>query len=187
MRLLTFVILIFTLQDVFGQKRLELLETNIPIEKITSYSDSYLWTKNWWLTNGLIVDTSKGGNAIALGSSLSKTYIDSIAREFRRVVPPEIVRFGNLVPKINYSKSAKQVPYIKASIYEINESSAKLIIQYLIEFGSGRHNRMNDISSVAILDVKSISPLTFEKVSELYQRKPSLAELDITPPQVSKK
>jgi hypothetical protein len=39
----------------FSQERLELLETNVSQSEINNYADSYLWTKNWWLTNGMIV------------------------------------------------------------------------------------------------------------------------------------
>lgn len=187
MKLLITIGLILNATSLLGQKRLELLETNIPMEKITPYSDSYLWAKNWWLTSGMIVDTTKGGNTFAKSSSLSRSYIDSVGKIFRNLISTDVIRFGNLIPRFTYAKSNKQAPFIKASIYEINDSSAKLIIQYLLEFAGSKHNGMMDVSNITILDPESVIPISFIKAKEIYQRKPNEIELDITPPQVSNK
>ena len=79
------------------------METNIAGAEMDAYAQSYLWVKNWWLVNGVVPDTSKGGNTFSPGSKLSKPVIDSLSKVFNKYLPGDIVREGDLVPRINFS------------------------------------------------------------------------------------
>lgn len=179
------ILFTFSTSLLFGQKRMELLETNIPIDKITAYADSYLWTKNWWLTNGIMVDTTQGGNSLSQKSKLTKAGIDSLGKEFRKSLSPNLIRFGNFIPRITTYNSPKQIPYIKVSFYEIEQSSVKLLSQLILEFGTHQQNNMKEVLNIFLLDPKVSIPVSKEFANSLYNRKPNRIELEMTPPQVS--
>ena len=150
--ILTLLLCSVIIQVSIAQKRLELLETNINTSNISEYTESYLWTKNWWLVSSMLIDTSKRGNTIAENSTLSKDKIDSLSKEFRKCLSPEIIRFGNLVPRINFIPNKKIKPYIRSFVYETTDQTTKLIGSFLIEFGSKKHNSMFDIYNIHIED-----------------------------------
>ncbi len=177
------VIYLFSIHT-FGQKKLEILETNIPKDKFNSYADSYLWTKNWWLLNKKFIDTSRGGNAIATNSKLTKEIIDSLGKEFSKYASNDILFHGKIVPKINFVSSAKSISYIRSSIYLIEGNTAKLIVQFQIEFSKKIHNSMNDVFSLIIFNPKNSTSYSFDKVNSLYNRKTTSQENYITPPMV---
>jgi predicted lipase len=141
-----------------------------------------LWVKNWWLSNGMIVDTIKGGNCISTNSKLTKAKIDSLSKEFNKFFNIELIRFGNLQPKINFLTSNSKKRFIKASIYEIENSNCKLLGQFIIEFGNGNHNKMKDIFNIKIIEPKNSICLPYKTLIELYNRSASDAEQNITPP-----
>jgi len=177
---------IFLAVSLQGQNRLELLETNIPKNKFPSYGDSYLWSKNWWLGNAMLVDTSKGGNSIAANSLLSKKKIDSLSKEFLKYISVDVLRFGPLQPRINFLADNKVKPYIKASIYEINSSSTKLIVQFVIEFGKGVHNSMPDVIDIRITKPTELQPYTETVVRKIFQRKAIAEENNLIGPTISR-
>ena len=185
-QLLTFLIACSS-ASVFSQQRLELLETNIPTNGFSPYGDSYLWTKNWWLTNGMIIDTAKGGNSISVGSKLTKASIDSLSKLFKTFISPNVIRFGNLIPRIIKSNTKSKISFVKASIYEFDDHSSKLIAQYIIEFATSKHNKKHDVISITITEPGAGWPLLLKEVRSHYNRKANKAELDITPPGVVNK
>jgi hypothetical protein len=185
-QLLTSLIVCWSL-SVFSQQRLELLETNIATNIFSAYGDSYLWTKNWWLTNGMLVDTAKGGNSISAKSQLTTASIDSLSKLFRTFVSPNVMRFGNLVPRIIKSNTKSKTFFVKASIYEFDDRASKLIAQFIIEFVTSKHNKKHDVMSIIIVDPGIASPLPLQDVKNHYNRKANKAELDITPPGVANK
>jgi hypothetical protein len=184
MKYLILAFLIVFSIEVAAQKRLELLETNIPAKNFVPYGNSYLWTKNWWLTNGILVDTAKGGNAIARKSKLDKSSIDSLGKQFRKLLSPKLVRFGNLRPRIIFYKQTSQAPFITASIYEIGDSSVQLLAVYKIQFGVGEHNQMTDVLDIRIMEPKQVKPISYKSAMDLYSRIPINSEKEITPPGV---
>jgi hypothetical protein len=164
-----------------------LLETNVPAHAFTPYGDSYLWTKNWWLTNGMLIDTTKGGNALSPDSKLTKASLDSLSKLFRTFLSPDVIRFGNLVPRIIQSTAKVKNSFVKASVYEFDNDSTRLIAQYVIEFGIGKHNKKQDVINITIIEHDAGSPAPLERVKRYYYRKATKAELDITAPGVVNK
>lgn len=165
-----------------GQKRLELLETNISSDKFSQFADSYLWTKNWWLVNRKIVDTAKGGNALSKESKLDKAKIDSLSLVFSRYLTSEIMRFGKLNPRIYLKIDKKLRPYIKASIYEFDNSEVKLVGLFIIEFGSDFHNSMADVLNIIIIDPNDAITYSNSQVKSWYERPSSRLERNMTQP-----
>ncbi len=169
-----------------GQERLELLETNVKQDVINNYADSYLWTKNWWLASGMVIDTSRGGNTMSRNSILTKQKIDSLHYAFTKYISPDLIRFGNLVPRIVYKLDNKAKPYIISTIYELREEKSKPIVQFKIEFDKRAHNKMPDIYSVSINNLDQVNPQTDKYLYSLLKRKPTVEENNITPPKVEK-
>jgi hypothetical protein len=167
-----------------GQEKLELLETNIKQDIINSYTDSYLWTKNWWLNSGMLIDTGKGGNAIAKNSLLTKQKIDSLHQVFTGYISTDQLRSGSMVPRIIYKSNSKGKPYITSSIYEIKDGEPKLLVQFKIEFDKGMHNDMSDVVSIAINNPGKVKPYAAAFINAALQRKPTAQENNITPPPV---
>ena len=182
MKLFVAALAFFISISTFGQKRLELLETNIPEAGLAKYTDSYLWTKNWWLVNRKMVETSKGGNALSADSKLTKVQVDSLSQVFSRYLPTDIAHHGHFTPRVSFNGTKKLRPYIKSSIYEIHDSSVKLICQFIIEFGTKNHNSMPDIFGIMILDPKDVTPYSAADISKWYHRKPTKLETDIMGP-----
>ena len=48
-----FIFMLFVSLVSRSQQRLELLETNTAESKMSAYGESYVWTKNWWLSNAV--------------------------------------------------------------------------------------------------------------------------------------
>jgi hypothetical protein len=169
-----------------AQQRLELLQTNIPAAKIKPYGDSYLWTKNWWLTNGMLVPVDKGGNAIAANSRLNKGSIDSLSKVFRQYVSPDIIRFGNLKPRYSFSGDSEVTYYIQSTIIEINGEEVKPLAQFKLIFSKTSHNNMPDVQNIYIIPRDKIKMYSTSSLIDIYNRKATSAEAEITPPEVSR-
>ncbi len=183
------LMILFTLLCCFtsiAQKRLELLETNIDPQMIGEFTDSYLWTKNWWLTAKMVPDTSRGGNAWSISSKLNKSKVDSMSKLFTKYVSPDIIRFGNLLPRIEYRNSSKQTLHIKSSLYEIRDTAATLIAQFLIEFSTSKHNKMADVHSISIIDPADAIAYPHKQLLNWYNRKATAQEQEMTPPAVER-
>lgn len=60
------------------------------------------------MLNHRIIDTARGGNAIATGSPLFPAAIDSMSRVFTHYLPAAIVRFGNPRPRIRFDPGEKK-------------------------------------------------------------------------------
>lgn len=170
--------------SLFGQQRLELLETNVAPAQFGAYGDSYLWTKNWWLTSSMLVDIARGGNAIAEGSKLSKAKVDSLGKVFRQYLSPDLIRFGKLVPRIEYTGNKKSKPFIRSSVYEVKGDSVKLLGQFYIEFGTGSHNNMTDVFDVTIMDPKTVTAFPSSIVTGWIKRAATPQERELIGPEV---
>lgn len=183
------LILFFTLLccfTSFAQKRLELLETNIDPQVFQEFADSYLWTKNWWLTARMVPDTSRGGNTWTVSSRLNKSKVDSMSILFTKFVSPDIIRFGNLIPRIEYRNSPKQTLHIKSSLYEIADTAAVLMAQFVIEFSTSKHNKKADVYSISIIDPADAIAYPHQQLLNWYNRKASAQEQEMTPPPVER-
>jgi hypothetical protein len=134
----------------------------------------------------MIVQISKGGNAIAKNSALTKQKIDSLHQIFIKFLPPEIVRFGNLTPRLVYKKRNKTSPYIKSTVYEMRDGSLKPIVQFMIDFDKMQHNNMPDVVNILISNPDVIKPQDVSSLKSLLKRKATVAERNITPPRVAR-
>ena len=166
-----------------SQDRLELLETNIPENDMATYGDSYLWTKNWWLSTGMLVPVEKGGNALASSSKLNKARLDSLSRLFNTYLSPKLLRRGNLKPRIVYVKD-KRAPFIQTTVFEIDGEEVKAIGQFKITFFNAMHNQMPDVQDIEITPVDKIRPHDKATVLKTYKRTATSIEKEITPPEV---
>lgn len=185
MKIIWILVFFFIGISSYSQQRLELLQTNVPAEKIEAYADSYLWTKNWWLTNGMLADVEKGGNALSDKSKLNKTRIDSLGKLFRTSLPPQLIRFGKMKPRLSYEKSTKPPYYILSTIYEINSEDVKPLGQFKIVFGSAMHNQMADVMDIQLIPAGEIKTIDKKLVISTYNRKATPVEINIQGPDVS--
>ena len=178
-------ILFFTLSySSKGQQRLELMETNISSSDMEAYAQSYLWVKNWWLVTGVVPDTSKSGNTFSPKGKLNTQAIDSLSKIFNKYLPADIVRDGNLVPRINFTVNKRLKPYIKTSVYEIDGNTAKLTGLFFIEFDATRHNGMPDVRNIYVFDPAKTKHLPAPVAIDAYKRKATGLENNLVPPPV---
>ena len=166
-----------------SQQRLELLETNVAEAAMNPYGDSYLWTKNWWLSTGMLAAEGKGGPAIGVTSMLTKSRLDSLSKLFNSYISPKVMRQGGLKPRINYVK-AKGEPYIQSTIFEINGEEVKAVCQFKITFSPTKHNEMPDIHDIQITPLEKMKSYDKAMVIKTYKRAATDAESNITPPEV---
>jgi hypothetical protein len=164
-----------------SQNRLELLETNVAQKNIGPYTDSYLRTKNAWLADGMLVETSRGGNALAASSKLDKNKIDSLSTLFRKYLPTQLIRFGNMAPRINYLNDPKKPPYILSTVFEINGQEVKTLGQFKIVFAASKHNNMPDVMDIEIVPVKKRKPYTKNAVIRTFNRSATTEEEEMIP------
>lgn len=179
-------LLFFTGISLIGvaQERLELLETNIGEERILAHSESYMWTKNWWLSAGMRAPVEKGGNTLAASSKLNDRRLDSLSRLFNKYLPSRLIRLGNLQPRINYLKDHKSPPYILATIFEINGQEVKSLGQFRITFHTTFHNQMPDVMDIQVTAPEKIKAYDRNYVLKTHKRKPTDTEREITPPEI---
>lgn len=185
------IVLLFSLLSISccltAQQRLEILQTNITLKDIATYTDSYLWTRNWWLVGNMLVDTLKGGNAIARESKLNKHTVDSLGKVYRKYISPDLVRFGGLQPRVVYDHSPKLMSFIQSSIYEIQNNQPVLLAVLRIQFSKKMHNNMRDINSIMIVPPSEVTQVSDSTIFALLKRKPTPLEADIMGPVVIRK
>jgi hypothetical protein len=168
----------------FAQDRMEFLETNVPVVEIDKYADSYLWTKNWWLTSDKMIEPSGGGNALSPNSPLNKQNVDSLSKEFLKYFTVDLIRFGNFQTRVRYVTVKRPRPYILATLYENCNQKPKLIGQYLIEFDKGVHKDKADVFTIAIIEPSKAKLYPDELLIKTYKRKANDQESGMMPPPV---
>jgi hypothetical protein len=183
-RLALVLLACISLEVCFAQDRMEFLETNVPLTGIDKYADSYLWTKNWWLTNDMMVEPGRGGNSLSPNSSLNKKKVDSLSREFLKYFTVDLIRFGNFQSRVRYVTGKGPRPYILATLYENCNQKPKLIGQYLIEFDKGVHNDKMDVFNIAIIEPSKAKVYPDELLMKTYKREATDQESGMMPPPV---
>jgi hypothetical protein len=180
-----FIFTLFVSLTSRSQQRLELLETNIAETAMPAYGESYVWTKNWWLSNGMMVPVEKGGPSVGVTSELQKGRIDSLSKLFNTFLPAKVMRHGGLKPRINYLKS-KAVPFIQTTVFEINGEEVKAVCQFKITFAHTQHNKMPDIQDITITPIDKIKPYDKNVLIKTFKRAPTSIESEMTPPEVER-